>query len=47
METIFKEADILGLHIPLTKETFNLVDYYYIKSFQKKFYLINTARGNV
>ena len=45
MKTIFKEADILSLHIPLTKETFNLVDYYYIKSFQKKFYLINTARG--
>lgn len=45
METIYKEADILSLHIPLTKETTYLVNNDFINSFQKDFYLLNTARG--
>lgn len=45
MSTIYKEADILSLHIPLTKETIYLVNEDFINSFQKDFYLINTARG--
>ena len=45
MRTIYKEADILSLHIPLTKETTYLVNEDFINSFQKDFYLINTARG--
>ena len=45
MEIIYKEADILSLHIPLTEETTYLVNDNFINNFQKKFYLINTARG--
>jgi D-3-phosphoglycerate dehydrogenase len=45
METIRKEADIVSLHIPLTEETTYLVDEDFITSFEKDFYLINTARG--
>jgi D-3-phosphoglycerate dehydrogenase len=45
METIYKEADILSLHVPLTEETTYLVNEDFINNFQKKFYLINTARG--
>ena len=45
METIYKEADILSLHMPLTEETAYLVNEDFINSFQKDFYLINTARG--
>ncbi|MBK6964276.1 MAG: hypothetical protein IPH20_10120 [Bacteroidales bacterium] len=45
MDTVFREADILSLHVPLTDETRNLVDKAYLDSFNKPIYLINTARG--
>ena len=45
MQAIYKEADIVSLHIPLTKETKCLVNDDFIKNFEKDFYLINTARG--
>lgn len=45
MENIYKKADIVSLHIPLTEETTYLVDDNFINSFEKDFYLINTARG--
>jgi len=45
MEIIYKEADIVSLHIPLTEETTYLINTNFINSFQKEFYLINTARG--
>jgi D-3-phosphoglycerate dehydrogenase len=45
MENIFKKADIVSLHIPLTEETTCLADDDFINSFEKDFYLINTARG--
>jgi len=45
MERIYKEADIVSLHIPLTEETTYLVDDNFINSFEKDIYLINTARG--
>ena len=45
MQTIFDEADIVSLHLPLTPETLFLVDANYLKKFRKNIYLINTARG--
>ena len=45
MEIIYKEANIVSLHIPLTEETSYLVDDNFINSFKKNIYLINTARG--
>ena len=45
MRTIFKQANILSLHIPLTTETTYLVDKDYIKRFENPIYIINTARG--
>lgn len=45
MEEIYRKADVLSLHIPLTEETSYLVDENYISRFAKPFYLINTARG--
>ncbi|MFA6932286.1 MAG: NAD(P)-dependent oxidoreductase [Bacteroidales bacterium] len=47
LETLFKETDILSLHIPLTKETKYLVDSNFISQFQKPIYIINTSRGKV
>ena len=46
MQTIFKQADILSLHIPLTEETQHLVNDAFIKQFLKPIYLVNTARGS-
>ena len=45
MYEIYKKADIVSLHIPLTEETTYLVNNNFINNFQKNFYLINTARG--
>lgn len=45
MDQVFKETDILSLHVPLTEETFKLVNDQYIDRFSKPLYLINTARG--
>ena len=45
MEEIYKQADIVSLHIPLTEETRYLVNNNFINNFEKDFYFINTARG--
>lgn len=45
MQEIYKSADILSLHIPLTEYTHHLINQKFIKNFHKKIYLINTARG--
>lgn len=47
METIFREADILSLHVPLTHETEYLVDTTYLRRFTKPIYIVNTSRGRV
>jgi D-3-phosphoglycerate dehydrogenase / 2-oxoglutarate reductase len=47
METIFRETDILSLHVPLTAETDYLIDSSYLERFTKPIRLINTARGRV
>jgi D-3-phosphoglycerate dehydrogenase / 2-oxoglutarate reductase len=45
LETIYKEADIVSLHVPLTEETHYLVNTEFLEKFTKPIYLINTARG--
>lgn len=45
MEEVFSEADILSLHIPLTEETFHLINKDYISRFTKPLYIVNTSRG--
>jgi len=47
MSTIFSGADIISIHVPLTAETTKMVNAEYLKSFQKKLWLINTSRGKV
>lgn len=46
LETLKKEADILSLHLPSTKETRYLIDGKFISEMATDFYFINTARGN-
>jgi len=45
MEEIFREADVLSLHVPLSAETEYMVNDAYINSFRKNIYVVNTARG--
>lgn len=47
LETIFSEADILSLHVPLTEETKYMIDEKFISNFKKNLIIINTARGPV
>ncbi len=47
MEEIVKHSDVLSLHIPLTKETRQMVDEEYLLHFRKPIFFINTARGEV
>jgi len=45
LDELKKQADILSLHIPITPETFHLIDAELISEMKKDFYLVNTARG--
>lgn len=45
LEELQQQADVLSLHIPMTKETFHLIDEKFIFEMRKPFYFINTARG--
>lgn len=45
MEDLFREAQLLTLHIPLTGLTRDLVNLEFLKSFQRLRLLVNAARG--
>jgi D-3-phosphoglycerate dehydrogenase len=47
MEEIVKQSDVLSLHIPLTKETKQMVNEEYLYHFKKPIFFINTARGEI
>lgn len=47
MDDIFRESDIVSLHIPLTEETAGLVDREKFWLMKPTAYLINTCRGKV
>ncbi len=47
LDDIFRHADILSLHIPLTEETRSWVDSAFLHRFRKPFYFCNVARGEI
>ena len=47
MEEIVKHSDVLSLHVPLTRETKQMVDEEYFFHFKKPIFFINTARGEI
>jgi len=47
IEEVFKRADYISLHIPLTPETKNLVGEKLLSLMKPTAYLINTARGGI
>ena len=44
---LLKESDYVSLHVPLTKETFHLIDGRALRTMKTTAYLINTARGPI
>lgn len=47
MESIFRLADIVTLHIPLTHETNQMVNMKWLAQFQKPIVLLNLSRGSI
>ena len=47
LETIWKEADIISLHVPHTNDTHHLIDKAVLSKLQKDCLLVNTARGGL
>lgn len=47
LETLIRESDSISLHLPLTKETTNLIDTPQFASMKKTAFLINHSRGAV
>ncbi len=45
LDDLFRETDILSLHVPLTEETRYMINREFLSKFKKPIYLINTARG--
>ncbi len=46
-EDVFKEADVLSVHVPMTNETRNHIDGKLLSLMKPSAYLVNTARGNI
>jgi glyoxylate reductase len=47
LETVFKESDFVSIHVPLTKETYHMVNEERLKLMKKTAFIINNARGPV
>ena len=46
-ETIYKEADLISLHTPLTSQTKGMIGYKELKEMKKDAMLINASRGGI
>ncbi|MCB0497613.1 MAG: 2-hydroxyacid dehydrogenase [Cyclobacteriaceae bacterium] len=47
MEEVFKQADVLSLHCPLTPETFHLINKDSLQLMKKGVMIVNTSRGKL
>src|SRR5690606_26548981 len=47
MEEIFRQADVLSLHVPLTAETRLMADQTFFDRFQHPLFFLNGARGAI
>ncbi len=47
LDNLFRESDVVSIHLPLTKETNGLVDWERLSSMKASAFLINTSRGEV
>jgi D-3-phosphoglycerate dehydrogenase len=46
-QDVYKEADILSIHVPMTSETKNHINEKLLSLMKPSAYLVNTARGNI
>ena len=47
LQRLFDEADVVSLHIPLTKDTLGMIDAKFFEAFKKEIYFCNIARGEI
>jgi D-3-phosphoglycerate dehydrogenase len=47
LEQIYRYADVISLHIPLTDDTYHLADQLFFEALERTPYFINTSRGKV
>ena len=47
IETLFRESDVVSVHLPKTRETINLVNAEKLSLMKKGSFLVNTSRGEV
>jgi len=47
LESLFKQSDVVSIHVPYTKETHEFVNLKLLKKMKKTAFLINTARGKI
>ena len=47
MEQIYREADIVSIHLPHTDETDYMIGQTFFDQFKKPIFLINTSRGKI
>ncbi len=46
-ETIYREADVISLHVPLTAQTKNMIRHEHLLKMKQDAMIINTARGGI
>ena len=44
-EQLFKTCDIICVNVPLTEETYHIIDYAAVESMKQDVYIVNTGRG--
>ncbi|MDC3293781.1 phosphoglycerate dehydrogenase [Alphaproteobacteria bacterium] len=47
LESIFRECDVISLHVPLTSHTYNMIKKKQLLSMKKDVVLVNTSRGGI
>ena len=47
LETLLRESDFVSIHVPLTKETYHMINEERLRLMKRTAYLINTSRGPV
>ncbi|MBE0520074.1 D-glycerate dehydrogenase [Candidatus Bathyarchaeota archaeon] len=47
LDTLFKESDFISVHVPLTKQTYHMINEEKLRLMKKTAYLINNSRGSV
>jgi D-3-phosphoglycerate dehydrogenase len=46
-EFIYKNSDLISLHLPLTKETFNMITIKQLETMKTSSFVVNTSRGGI